>query len=286
MEVSFNPTVSSKSGTSSSRLLTRDEILYNDFTNIKNRINFHGYSELCNFVKANILDLLTSAVDKKAKPLQIITDKDFLIAMDMSNIVLDREYTNRFNRVYRSYVINPTRNVIYNQTSADMLYKVALKLNKKLVTILTETGLKESDAVWLVVNRYSSTDERRNIRRMVRTMQHIDPFTMTEQMVVDIFSKTFSDQFTNLFIAVMTDRFDAFDSDDEKYVYSTVSNALLDILNTMDPYDVQDIIMEYEDELRKSGVSGRFSLKSINSGDYGLICSIVDELEFRGYPVD
>ena len=147
-------------------------------------------------------------------------------------------------------------------------------------------GLSESDALWIIVNRYSSTDKRRNIRRMVRTMQHIDPFIMTEQMVVNIFAKTFNDQFSNLFISVMTDRFDAFDSDDEKYVYSTVSNAILDILVTMDEDDIKDILMEYEDELRKSGVSGRFSLKSINSGDYGAICNAVEELESMGFVID
>lgn len=285
-EVRFNPKIEVTQKSKEVTLMSPDEIAYNNFLNIKHRINFHGYSEMCSFVQNNILSLLSSAVDKKAKPLQIITDKDFLIAMDMSDISLSREYINRFNRVYRSYVINPERNVIYNQTSADLLYKVALKLNRKMVSILMSIGLSESDALWIIVNRYSSTDERRNIRRMVRTMQHIDPFIMTEQMVVNIFAKTFNDQFSNLFISVMTDRFDAFDSDDEKYVYSTVSNAILDILVTMDEDDIKDILMEYEDELRKSGVSGRFSLKSINSGDYGAICNAVEELESMGFTID
>ena len=105
-------------------------------------------------------------------------------------------------------------------------------------------------------------------------------------MVVDIFAKLFSDQFTNLFIATMTDRFDSFDDDNEKYVYSTVSNALLDILNTMDRHDIKSIIIDYENELRRSGVPGRFSLNSINSADYDVICNIIDELEFEGYDID
>lgn len=292
MEVTFKPSITPKAEevylnrSNSKPIVTQEELnIYNEFSYTKNRIPYTGYSEMGVFVYNNIISLLSSAVDKRPKALQIITDKDFLIAMDISNITLNREYTNRFNRVYRAYVINPVKNVIYNQDSANLLYKIALKLNIKLVKILMNIGLSEKNALWLTVNRYSSTDEHKNIRRMVRAMQHIEPHIMTEQMVVDIFSKTFSDKFSNLFITIMTDRFDLFDNDNEKYVYSTVSNALLDILNTMDENDIRDIILEYQDVLRKTGVSGRFSLKSINSGDYAMICVVVDELESIGYDI-
>ena len=84
----------------------------------------------------------------------------------------------------------------------------------------------------------------------------------------------------------MTDRFDSFESKEESYVYSTVSNAILDILNTMDEEEIKDILMDYEYELRNSGVTGRFSLRSINSGDYRLICEKIDELESMGILID
>lgn len=286
MDVKFTPSVTVMPNVKRENLLTPEEIMYDSFVDIRRRIPQYGYGEMCNFVSNNIIALLSSAVDRKAKPLQIITDKEFLIAMDIANISLNREYTNRFNRVYRAYVVNPAKNVIYNDTSANLLYKIALKLNKKMVTILSGLGLPEKTALWIIVNRNSSTDERRNIRRMVRAMQHVDPRVMTEQMVVNIFSKTFNDQFCNLFISVMTDRFDYFESKEESYVYSTVSNAILDILNTMDEDEIKDILMEYEDELRKSGVTGRFSLKSINSGDYQVICEKINELESMGFKID
>ena len=286
MDVKFTPSVTVMPNVKRENLLTPEEIMYDSFVDIRRRIPQYGYGEMCNFVSNNIIALLSSAVDRKAKPLQIITDKEFLIAMDIANVSLNREYTNRFNRVYRAYVVNPAKNVIYNDTSANLLYKIALKLNKKMVTILSGLGLSEKTALWIIVNRNSSTDERRNIRRMVRAMQHVDPRVMTEQMVVNIFSKTFNDQFCNLFISVMTDRFDYFESKEESYVYSTVSNAILDILNTMDEDEIKDILMEYEDELRKSGVTGRFSLKSINSGDYQVICEKIKELESMGFKID
>ena len=233
-----------------------------------------------------ILTLLSSAVDKKPKALRTITDKDFLVALDMSGIALDREYTNRFNRVYRAYVINPANNVLYNEENACLLGKIAIRMNREMINNLMSLGLSESYALWIAVNRNSSTDERRNIRRMVRAMQHMDPDIMTEQMVVNVFSKTFSDQLTNLFISIMTDRFDAFDDDNEKYVYSAVSNAILDILNTMDIDEIKDIVFEYENELKRSGVKGRFSMMAISPGEYPAICRAMDEIEAMGIKIE
>lgn len=272
--------------------------LYSEFDQLKsylciNNVNhyntFNGYfNDLCKFVIDNISSLLTSAVARNPDALYIITDIDFLAAFNSIalDLKLNSDQINRFNRVYRAYVINPSNNVIYNEYSANLLYEIALKLNKEKVSNLTNSGLDERLSVWLVVNRYSSTDERRNIRRIVRAMQHMSYTIMTEKMITDIFSIMFADQFTNLFVAIMTDRFDEFDSEEEKYIYSTVSNTLLNILNTMDIDDIKDIISEYESELIESGVSGRFSLKSINSGDYNNICLVVNELESMGLRIE
>ena len=138
MDVKFTPSVTVMPKVKSREsLMTPEEILYNSFLDIRRRIPQYGYAEMCDFVSNNIITLLSSAVDRKAKPLQIITDREFLIAMDMANISLNREYTNRFNRVYRAYVINPSKNVIYKLECAEILYKIALKLNKKMVNIIS-----------------------------------------------------------------------------------------------------------------------------------------------------
>lgn len=260
--------------------------IYDKFSEVKGRIVYDGYNKMIEYVQQNILTLLSSAVDKKPKALRTITDKDFLVALDMSGIALDREYTNRFNRVYRAYVINPANNVLYNEENACLLGKIAIRMNREMINNLMGLGLSESYALWIAVNRNSSTDERRNIRRMVRAMQHMDPDIMTEQMVVNVFSKTFSDQLTNLFISIMTDRFDAFDDDNEKYVYSAVSNAILDILNTMDIDEIKDIVFEYENELKRSGVKGRFSMMTISPGEYPAICRAMDEIEAMGIKIE
>lgn len=268
-----------------SNIIVNDNIYFADFINIKNRIRFSGYAEICKFVQLNILTLLSSGVDKKPKILQMITDKDFLIGFDLCEIELSREYINRFNRVYRAYMINPSQNAIFNEDSARLLYKIAYKYNKDYISKLVKIGLRESEALWLTVNRFSSTDERRNIRRMVRAMQHMSQDFMTEEMVVKIFGTCFSDQMTSLFCAVMTDTFDSFDDLNEEYVYSTISNALLDILTSMAVDDIKDILKEYLDELNRSGTTGRFSLNSINPNDYKNIVEAINELEIMGMKI-
>lgn len=263
-----------------------ESILYDAFHVLKNEISTTGYSEMIQYVTRNFSRILTLATSKKSKSLRIISDKDFLIALDLSRVQFSRNDISKFNRIYRAYTINPEKNVIYSQESADVFYRIAFRINKKMVQIIMNLGISEKDAIWLIVNRYSAFDERRNIKRMVRAIQHMNPKIVTEQMIVDIFSKTFNDQFENLFIAVMTDRFDSFDDKNEQYVYSTVSNAVLDILDTMDEDEIRDILINYENELSQSGTSGRFSLKTINSGDYPNICEIIKELYQMGINID
>ena len=263
-----------------------ESILYDSFHVLKNEISTTGYSEMIQYVTRNFSRILTLATSKKSKSLRIISDKDFLIALDLSRVQFSRNDISKFNRIYRAYTINPEKNVIYSQESADVFYRIAFRINKKMVQIIMNLGISEKDAIWLIVNRYSAFDERRNIKRMVRAIQHMDPKIVTEQMIVDIFSNTFNDQFENLFISVMTDRFDSFDDKNEQYVYSTVSNAVLDILDTMDEDEIRDILINYENELSQSGTSGRFSLKTINSGDYPNICEIIKELYQMGINID
>ena len=263
-----------------------ESVLYDAFHVLKSEISTTGYSEMIQYVTRNFSKILTLATSKKSRSLRIISDKDFLIALDLSRVQFLRNDISKFNRIYRAYIINPEKNVIYSQESADVFYRIAFRINKKMVQIVMNLGISEKDALWLIVNRYSAFDERRNIKRMVRAIQHMDPKIVTEQMIVDIFSKTFNDQFENLFIAVMTDRFDSFDDKNEQYVYSTVSNAVLDILDTRDEDEIRDILINYENELSQSGTSGRFSLKTINSGDYPNICEIIKELHRMGINID
>ena len=282
VELNIGPTIKSKEFRPATIVLPTESNILNQFYEIKERVKYKGYQEMSAYVKANLHDLLNMAIDKKPKALQIIVDKDFLIAMDSCDIELNKDYTIKFNRIYRSYMMNPESNPLYNKEIESLLYTNAKKINKRLILILIGLGLPEEIATRLIVNRYSSTDERRNIRRMTREMQHCDKSIMTEQMIVNIYSKTCSTQLTDLFCTVMEDRFETFIDENENYVYSTVSNALLDILSTMSYSDIEDILRTYIRELETSGITGRFKLNSINNEDYYRINMVLEKLDSEG----
>ena len=223
---------------------SQDDSLYEKFISIKNAIPYQGYEAMCIFVKEYLPSLLTTAVEKHPKSLLMITDVDFLAAMDISAIKLDPDYCIRFNRLYRSYVINPGQNVIYNPAAAEIMYRIAYRQNREFICKLIGVGVPEQTAVWLAVNRYCSTDDQRNIRKMVRAIQHLDPEVMPKEFIKNIFDTTFGQQWNlyNLLKAIMTDRFDSFDDDNEELMYDRVTEAVLELIEETDIRMIRDII--------------------------------------------
>lgn len=265
-------------------ILPTESNIYKQFYSIKEKIPTSGYNEMYKYAKDNLVYILKNAIDKNPNALSIIIDKDFLIGMNMCELgELNRDNTIKYNRIFRAYVKNRDDEKIYSPEIENLMRDNAIKINNRLYMIFVGLGLPEQHAIWLAVNRYSSTEERRNVRRLTREMQHIDKSIMTEQMIVDIYSKTFSDQLTNLFCSVMTDKFTRFIDENEEYVYSTVSNALLDILEQMSYADIESILVSYIKELNASGISGRFYLNSINSMDWPRITRVIDKLDSMGY---
>ena len=255
-----------------------------EFYSIKSRIGVSGYNEMSQFAANNITKILDLCIEKNADFLIIITDPVFLIGLDMIvDFELPNDYLIKFNRLSRAYVCKTPTNALYCKKSVNLFYDISYTLNKRMVDILMSIGVPYDVALWLIINRYSSTDERKNIRRLTREMQHQSIVLMTPQMVVDIYSKTCSDSLTTLFCAVMTDRFESFLSEDEHDIYSIVSNSLLDILETMSYSDIEDILVVYIDELNRNRIKGRFYLNGINYADYPRINNVLEKLDSMGY---
>ena len=103
VELNIGPTIKSKEFRPATIVLPTESNILNQFYKIKERVKYKGYQELCAYVKSNLHDLLNMAIDKKPKALQIIVDKDFLIAMDSCDIELNKDYTIKFNRIYRKH---------------------------------------------------------------------------------------------------------------------------------------------------------------------------------------
>ena len=278
----LGPTINSQNKKNTT-IVPTDSSRIKEFYRIKENISKFGNNEMCEYVRHNINNVLRLAIDKKPEALNIIIDKDFLEAMDMCDIELDIDYMIKFNRICRSFIRNNTGNPNYPKEIPDLMMNNAYKINKILSRILEGLGLDKYVATWLAVNRYSSTEDRRNARRLTREIQHYPESIMTEQMIINIYSKTFNEQFTNLFCSVMTDRFETFLDNNEKFVYSTVNLALLDILEQMSYPDIEDILKAYIDEIHKFNIKGRFGLMTINSADYPRINNVLEKLDSLGF---
>jgi hypothetical protein len=260
--------------------------LIKEFCEIRSRIGKSGYNEMSNFAYNNIHKILDLCIlDNKSNiGTSIIADTDFLIGLDTINdLEFNNDYLIKFNRVARSYLLLPSENKMYRRKSARLFLDIAYTVNKQMVDILMSIDLPYKVALWLTINRYSSTDERKSIRRLTREIQHQSIVLMTPQMVVDIYSKTCSDCMTTLFCSVMTDRFESFLDEDENLIYSIVSNSLLDILETMSYEDIEYILTEYITEISRNHIRGRFYLNGINYGDYPRINNVLEKLDSMGY---
>lgn len=260
-----------------------DESKLKEFYEVQNRIKIIGYNEMEKYAIDNINLIVDSANANIPLALTIISNRDFLTALSTHTYAeLDDEHLRKFNRIVRAYIQN-TNSKYYNKECANLMMECAHIFNNRNVNMLQAIGLPLNTSIWLVVQRYSSNDERQCIKRLVRTIQKSDIEIMTEGVIGDIFQRLCSDSMTNLFCTIMQDRFTKFFNNNENELYSTVSNVVLELMEKAMSYkDMEKVLITYIDELNKSGKKGRFYLNSINSGDYPRINMVLEKLDSSG----
>lgn len=158
-------------------------------------------------------------------------------------------------------------------------------VNREAINKLISIGLDENTASNLALCRYSSANEKTNIKRLNFAIYHRDPNLMTEQMVVWIYEKLF-DRISNLFQATMFEVYPIEQQDEfgENFmeVYGTVGLAVLIILNNMTTENIRKVLMGYIEEWNCFGKPAvRFSLHSL-SGDFARITKVVEFLTNQG----
>lgn len=284
MGVKFNIQSHNKQKVEVRPVFTTDESIIRDAENGTQMIGFNWKG----YVETNFFRILNLANAKNGRAVQIIINDKFLneVLYLVDKIELSTEYVIKWNRVVYDYyrLQNKSKNTM------DLFITISSKVNKRLYLILKGLGgniMPDDLCVMLAVARYSSTDERRCIKRLTRMIQNSGSRIMSEQMITDIYCKTCADSATNLFCTVMADRFDSFYNSDENYVYSTVNLAILDILEQgLSLDDIYKVLRTYLTEKKQNGYTGRFLLKSINVSDYPRINQVIDRLESEGFDVD
>lgn len=164
-----------------------------------------------------------------------------------------------------------------------ILFRISKEINKDIIPKLSSLDIHEDLASHMALAMFSSIEELVNIKRLNRVIIHNDPEFMTEQKIVDIYSKLFT-KVTKLFEGIMFDVLVEFWSEDEETIYFTINLAILDILESMPMEEIKSVLISYigDREMVFNDCKVRFNIKAISS-DYPRILEAIDHLErFNG----
>lgn len=241
-------------------------------------------NQLSNLVR-NHLDSITSDILNNDPSYSVILrDRKFVSAFvrTILNSPISFETRTACNKITYDYLTCPdSDNYIKDQYI--MMSKV---INSDVIGALRSIGLDDNTADILALCRYSSFNEKTNVKRLNFAMYQKPVQIMTEQMIVWIYEKLFT-RISDLFYATM---FEVYSPEQEDIfgenfmeIYGTVGLAVLLILNNMTSINIRKVLVGYSDEWQLSRrPKTRFSLHSL-SGDYSRILNVVDSLTSEGY---
>lgn len=233
-----------------------------------------------NFIKSNI-DYIYKC----------ILDKDVVVIGALTNPVFIRQ----FSLVVNSMPITTTAQLCVNKICYDYftsdyddqnikkdLLDTSKIVNAEEIKQLMGIGLDQNTACNLALCRYSSVNEKVNIKRLNFVICSKDPDMMTEQMIIWIYEKLF-DRVSDLFNVVMLESYiptDILENDSSfMEILSTISLAVLTIVNNMPISSINRVVSNYVknwDYIGRPKVS--VSLRSL-SADFGRIVNVVAGLE-------
>ena len=239
---------------------------------------------LCTFLKNNIEALCQDIMKEQIAPYAgHFQNEKFVNALikAISSIPINNDIVVACNRVIYDY---------FTLENADKRIKqlyltIAKIVNKNLINSLLSIGLDDDTASNLAICRHSSMNEKTNVKRLNFTIYFKDSEMMTEQKIVWIYEKMF-DRVSDLFQAIM---FETYTPQQEEVFnhnfpenYSTVSLAILCILNNMRSIDIRRVLLGYYSEWEYKGKPRvRFSLHAL-SNDYSRIINVVESLAQEG----
>lgn len=242
--------------------------------------------DLYELIKINYNQILKEIFRKEnADLVKIITNTRFLsIFIQVINCInISEEERIYCNKMAYDYITMP--NISNNKVDEhvkQLFISLSNSVNKHVLPGLLSLGLDEQLASMLAICRFSSMKEFVNVRRINHIMICSDPTVMTSQNIIYIYEKLF-DKFTDLFIATMYDVYDDVELEAISYnaseIYSNISLAIVDILNSMTSVDIRKVLLAYGmDYALDMNRKIRFSINTLAQCDYNRIYQIVDNL--------
>ena len=235
-----------------------------------------------NFIKGNMEYMAGRIINGEWKYPEVLLSQRFLGTYQrvLTSIPITNMIRVASNIICYEYI---TQRV--NDGNLDKMLLMSRTVNYPYIQALVGIGLPDKIAAKLTLCRFSSLKESTNIRRLNFTMAKQDPDIMTCQMIVWIYEKLF-DQAGELFEQTMFEYYSPEQEldlgNDFSEVYSTISLAILTIVNNMTMANIDRIIRNYIADWQYNGRPPvRFSLISL-SGDYNRIQTIVEMIQKEG----
>lgn len=245
-------------------------------------------NELYELVKATYAMVLESTVARK----------DTTLAITLFN---NARYISALNRVLNSNTVKLTysQRVYCNKLAYDylrmrgdkdqviiqLLQTLSNTVNQDIIPSLLGIGLPRDLASYIALARYSSMDEYVTVKRVNSSIINTsNTQLMTEQRIIQIYEIIYGYCMTKLFKGIMLDVYpkevlnDL--SDESNEIYSTISLAVLTMVNTMPSNDIKFILKSYQGDYVNFPSYVRFSMKL--SDDYYRINEVIAELESEG----
>lgn len=200
---------------------------------------------------------------------------------------IQRTICNRLVYDCLTYLDDDIPNDEEKKKHSQLLFIIAKKANKTIPGLLMGANIPEKYAHKLALARYSSYDERVNIKRLNFELMRMPNEFITTDSLIYIYSKLF-ERMTTLFEQTMFDVVignEDWVTEEMMDNYSFIGLSMLYILNNMMTYDeLKKVLSSYTADYNsflKSRQDIRFSLKSIN-GEFERIHSAILNLESEG----
>lgn len=250
------------------------------FKKAVNNISLDDEHNLAVFIKNNIDEIVDDILKNNVPYSNLFRDTRFVSAFTraISSIPIEYKCKLACNKITYDYFTceNPVPDI------KKQFLNISKVINRAEINKLITIGLDENTACNLALCRYSSDNERTNVKRLNFAIYYRDPEVMTEQMIVWIYEKMFN-RISDLFYATMFEVYSPQEQDafGESFmeIYGTVSLAVLTILNNMTSENIRKVLLGYNEEWEfKNRHPVRFSLHNL-SEDFSRISRTVEYLD-------
>lgn len=255
------------------------QVLKEKLMNINNLTDQQLYNLIMSSYENILSDIFINNTPEMQKHyLNIFIHPRFLTILNQVMYKVQLSYDNRIycNKIIYDYITIDNG----DQYTKDLLLVLAKTVNRDIIPILVGLGLSEDFATTLAISRFSSKKELVNIKRLNFAICSSSPDIMTEQMIVYIYEKLISN-FTFLFEGTMFDICDYNTvTEDFAEIYSTISLAILTILNNMPSDKIRTVLVSYTGDynsIMNTNHRVRFSMQSL-SMDYYRIIQVIEYL--------